>query len=82
MNSAKLTESIYETGKQNTRNQNTGKKGKGKHSPDMQDRNTRMKGKPYAQQKAAVGDDRYVLSLKNLAPWIFSRTSSNPASTP
>ena len=65
-NSAKLTESIYETGKQNARNQNTGKKGKGKHSPDMQDRNARMKGKPYAQQKAAVGDDRYVLSLKDL----------------
>lgn len=63
---AKLTESIYETGKQNARNQNTGKKSKGKHSPDMQDRNARMKGKTYAQQKAAVGDDRYVLSLKDL----------------
>ncbi len=25
-----------------------------------------MKGKPYAQKKAAVGDDRYVLSLKDL----------------
>ena len=65
-NSAKLTENIYETGKQNARNQNTGKKGKGKHSPDMQDRNARTKGKPYAQKKAAVGDDRYVLSLKDL----------------
>lgn len=41
-----------------------------------------MKGKPYAQKKAAVGDDRYVLSLKDLCTLDILPDITDLASTP